>query len=113
MICKPARTDFGARTVDRCIWNRAGQAGIGSDWRGARRAEVLVAAGLDRARQGMKITFTLMKGSDLQADISCVYVDLAAARGQDSGPGVDLPSYRRAEGPAHEHMPHQRWYPIE
>jgi hypothetical protein len=40
-------------------------------------------------------------------------VDRAAARGLDSGPGADQQSDGRAEGPAHERMPHQRGHAIE
>jgi hypothetical protein len=49
-----------------------------------------------------------MKGSDLLADLSCGYVDMAVDRGRDNGPGADRQSDRLAKGPAHEIMPHQR-----
>ncbi len=40
-------------------------------------------------------------------------LDRAAAQERDGGPGVDGQSDGRAEGPAHERMPHQRWNAIE
>ena len=55
----------------------------------------------------------LIKGSDLQTDLACGYVDRAEALEPDSGPGADRQSDGRAEGPAHERMPHQRGHAIE
>ncbi len=88
----------------------------GAGWRRVRlawRAAGVLAAVLDRARQGRKITLALMKCSDLQADLAWGYVDRAAARGQDSGPDGDRPSEGQAEGPTHERMPQQHAHAIE
>ncbi len=89
------------------IWKRAEPAGAGSDWRGA------LLESWRRSWIGRKITLVLIKGSDLQADLACGYVDRAEALEPDSGPGADRQSDGRAEGLAHEHTPHQRGYGIE